>query len=232
MKKVFISQSNYIPWKGYFDAINLADEFIIFDDMQFTKRDWRNRNKIKTKNGVQWISIPVEVKGNYHQKINETHIAEQAWAENHWNSIIHNYSKASCFHDYRDIFQAAYSEVPYPKLSDVNFHFIKTICKILGIKTKIRWSTEFQLLEGKTERLVDLCRKTGAAEYLTGGAARAYLNESLFAKENISIKYLDYSGYPAYNQLFGEFVHEVSILDLIFNEGKNAKKFMKSFALT
>ncbi|HOZ68307.1 MAG TPA: WbqC family protein [Chitinophagaceae bacterium] len=229
MKKVAISQSNYIPWKGYFDAINEVDEFMLFDDMQYTKRDWRNRNKIKTKEGAKWLTVPVEVKGKYFQKINETLISDPKWGQDHWNSILHNYNKAPFFKDYKDIFEPLYLASQEDHLSLVNYNFIKAICEILGITTKISWSSAFELKEDRNERLVDLCMKTGATDYYSGPAAKAYMDVSLFEKENIQVHYYDYSGYPVYNQLHGEFDHAVSILDLLFCEGPESKKYMKTF---
>lgn len=173
MKKVLITQSNYIPWKGYFDAIHMVDEVILYDDMQYNKRDWRNRNKIKTKEGVIWLSIPVEVKGNYFQKINETKVVEQSWNQTHWKTIMHNYSKAAHFKTYKDEFEKAYLECNEVLLSRINFHFITLVCKILGINTPIHWSSEFQLAEEKTERLVEILKQTGGTDYFTGKAAMA-----------------------------------------------------------
>ena len=101
MKKLAIVQSNYIPWKGYFDMINMVDEFILYDDCQFTKRDWRNRNKIKTPNGSQWLTIPVDVKGKYQQKIKDTVVSDPEWSKKHWTAITHNYCKASFFDNFK-----------------------------------------------------------------------------------------------------------------------------------
>ena len=229
MKKALITQSNYIPWKGYFDAINMVDEFIIYDDMQFTRRDWRNRNKIKTKDGLIWLTIPVEVKGKYFQKINETVISDPNWGMHHWKTIQYNYHKTPYFTLYKDQFEEAFLNNDKKYLTNINHQFIKLVCGILGIKTPIRFSEEFELKEEKTERLVDICKKIGATDYYSGPAAKAYMNESLFANENINIHYFDYSGYPEYPQLFNNFAHDVSIIDLLFNEGENAKKYMKSF---
>jgi len=229
LKKIIITQSNYIPWKGYFDSINMVDEFVIYDDMQYTRRDWRNRNMIKTKDGVKWLTIPVEVKGKYFQKINETRINDQTWAEVHWNTLKHSYSKAKYFDEYKNVFEELYLGCTEEYLSKVNYRFMKSICDMLGINTPMRWSSEFQLKEEKTERLVDICKKLNATDYYSGPAAQAYMNEELFKNENIAIHYFDYSGYPPYNQLHGEFTHAVSIIDLIFNEGPNATKFMKTF---
>ena len=229
MKKALITQSNYIPWKGYFDAINMVDEFIIYDDMQFTRRDWRNRNKIKTKDGLIWLTIPVEVKGKYFQKINETVISDPNWGMHHWKTIQYNYHKTPYFTLYKDQFEEAFLNNDKKYLTEINLQFLQLICGILGINTPIRFSKEFELKEEKTERLVDICKKIGATDYYSGPAAKAYMNESLFANENINIHYFDYSGYPEYPQLFNNFAHDVSIIDLLFNEGENAKKYMKSF---
>lgn len=232
MKSIVITQSNYIPWKGYFDAINIADEFVFYDDMQYTRRDWRNRNKIKTKDGVKWLTVPVEAKGKYFQKINETKVSDSHWGKDHWATLVHNYSKARYFEDYKEIFESLYLNHKELYLSKINYSFIKVICEILGIKTKFSWSSEFDLKEDRTERLVDICKKCDATDYYTGPSAKAYMDETLFSNENINIHYFDYSGYIQYNQLHGNFIHEVSIIDLIFNEGPNASNFLKSFKST
>jgi hypothetical protein len=230
IKKVAILQSNYIPWKGYFDLINMVDEFILYDDMQYTRRDWRNRNIIKTANGPKWLTIPVDVKGKYYQKIKDTKIKDPSWAERHWKSITHNYAKAEFFDDYRDVFEGFYHECAAEEcLSRVNYRFLQAICAMLGITTDITWSMDYDLVDGKTERLVGLCRDAGATHYISGPAARDYIDEDLFREAGIELSYIDYSGYPEYRQLFGEFTHRVSVIDLIFNEGPGAPKFMKSF---
>ena len=229
MKKVAILQSNYIPWKGYFDLINMVDEFILYDDMQYTRRDWRNRNKIKTPNGLLWLTIPVEAKGKYFQKINETKISEKDWAKKHWQTIKSNYAKTKYFKDYKDIFEALYLNCEEEYLSQINYKFIVAINEILGISTKIRWSSEFNLVEGQTEKLLGICKDCNADVYISGPAAKDYFDEVLAKKENIKVEWMDYSGYEDYEQLHPPFEHGVSILDLIFNEGKGATKFMKSF---
>ena len=228
-KKVAIVQSNYLPWKGYFDLINSVDEFIIYDDVQYTRRDWRNRNKIKTKNGITWLTIPVQVKGKYYQKIRETAIDDPQWNRTHWESIRQNYFRAKYFSEYQGIFEKLYMTCQEQWLSQINYHFITGICQILGISTQISWSMNYKLIEGKTERLVELCKQAGATEYISGPATQSYIDPELFSKEGIKLTYIDYSEYPEYNQLFPPFEHEVSIIDLIFNEGENATKFMKSF---
>lgn len=197
--------------------------------MQYTRRDWRNRNQIKTRDGLQWLTVPVEVKGKYFQKINETIISDPDWGKQHWNKIVHNYSKAEFFSQYKDLFEELYLNNNEKYLSRVNYNFLKVICDFLNIKTNIRWSGEFELLEDRNERLLNICKKCNATDYYSGPAAKAYMDLSLFERENIKVHWFDYSGYPEYRQLHGEFTHAVSILDLIFNEGPNSKKFMKSF---
>jgi hypothetical protein len=228
-KRVAILQSNYIPWKGYFDLLNSVDEFILYDDMQYTRRDWRNRNKIKTSQGPLWLTIPVEVKGKYHQRIRETVVSNKNWASQHWTTICHWYARARHFEDYRQIFEELYLGCEETVLSSINYRFLTAICEILGITTAITWSMDYALVDGKTSRLVDLCRQAGASSYISGPSARSYLEPELFREQGIDLEYIDYLGYPEYQQLFAPFVHEISIIDLILNEGADAHKFMKSF---
>lgn len=228
-KTVFITQSNYIPWKGYFDAINSVDEFIIFDEMQFTRRDWRNRNKIVTPVGLQWLTVPVEVKGKYYQTINETRVSDPRWGIKHWNAIRANYARAPHFERLSGLLESLYLESDEVLLSRINQNFIAAINKYLGIDTVISRCEEYGVVEGKNERLIDLCIKAGASEYLTGRAAQHYLDVELFAEAKIKVKWIDYSDYPVYHQLGGNFDHKVSILDLLLNTGAQASFYMKSF---
>lgn len=228
-KKVAILQSNYIPWKGYFDLINMVDEFILYDDMQYTRRDWRNRNRIRTREGAIWLTIPVEVKGKYFQPIRETLISERDWNKKHWETLRHNYGKAPYFQEYRPLFEELYLGAVDPHLSTINHRFITAICDLLGIRTRITWSMDYQTIDGKTERLVDLCRQAGGTEYLSGPAAKDYVVDELFDEAGIKLAWMDYSGYPEYPQIAEPFDHYVSVLDLIFNMGPSATSYMKSF---
>ncbi len=227
--KTLITQSNYIPWKGFFDAIHMVDTLILYDEMQYTKRDWRNRNKIKTENGLQWLSIPVQVKGKFYQKINNTEVSGQDWRQKHWNMLEHNYKKAPYFKRYADELKKIYLSSEETNLSTINRNFIELICGWLNITTTIKRSCEFSLKGDKTEKLVDLCLQLGATDYYTGPAAKNYINTELFHNEEINIHWIDYTGYAEYPQLFGAFEHEVTILDLLFNTGDRASNFMKSF---
>jgi len=228
MIKIAILQSNYIPWKGYFDMINTVDEFILYDEVQYTKNDWRNRNKIQTRQGVQWLTIPVRQK-ELSQLIKDTKIQDKRWRKKHWSTIQQTYSKAKYFKEYKDIFEKLYLNTNEEYLSQINYNFIIAINKILGIDTKIRWSSEFDLLDGQTEKLLGICKDCSADVYLSGPAAKDYFDEDLAKKENIKVEWMDYSGYKEYGQLQSPFEHGVTILDLLFNEGPNAIKYMKSF---
>ncbi|MCG9584133.1 WbqC family protein [Vibrio tubiashii] len=226
-KRVAISQSNYIPWKGYFDLIASADVFVLYDDMQYTKRDWRNRNKIQTANGTQWLTIPVEVKGKYHQKINETLVAGQSWRRKHWAAICQNYSKAPFFKEYKETFETLYLEKQFEKLSDINYAFMLKICQLLGITTQLVWSTEFELQGERSERLVNICKHLKADVYVTAPAAKSYLETPIFDAEGIQVDWFDYDGYKEYPQLSENFEPGVSVLDLIFNMGPDARKYLR-----
>jgi hypothetical protein len=228
-KRVGIVQSNYIPWKGYFDLIHLCDEFILMDEVQFTRRDWRNRNRIKSAAGTIWLTIPVVVKGKYHQSISETLISEVDWNTRHWKTVEHCYRRAAHFSEFRDPVEELYRGATETHLSQLNFRFLKGICGLLGIRTKLSWSSDYPHGSGKTERLVQLCRAAGATEYLTGPSAGAYLDPAFFAEAGIEIQYMSYNDYPQYEQLYPPFDHYVSVLDLLFNQGTHAADYMLSF---
>ncbi len=226
-RKIAIVQSNYIPWKGYFDMIAAVDEFILYDDMQYTRRDWRNRNQIKTPKGQQWLTVPVKVKGKYYQTIRETEIDCTNWAQKHWATLALNYRRAPHFKEISSIFEPLYLDCPHIYLSELNRSFIETVCACLGITTKISNSWDYDLVEGKTERLVDLCTKAGGTEYISGPAAKDYIEEKCFEEKGIKLTWFEYDGYPEYPQLWGDFIHGVTILDLLFNCGPDAPRYMK-----
>lgn len=227
-KKVAILQSNYIPWKGYFDLIASVDEFVLYDDMQYTRRDWRNRNKIKTPQGLQWLTVPVKVKGKYLQTIRETELDGTEWAAMHWRTLCQNYRRAACFNSVADKLEPFFLQAEYLKLSCLNRTLIEWVCGQLGINTILSNSWDYVLAEGKSERLADICLQAGGTEYVSGPAAKDYIEESVFDDRGIKLTWFDYSGYPEYPQLWGDFQHGVSILDLLFNCGKDSPRFMKS----
>ncbi|MGH9204017.1 MAG: WbqC family protein [Vicinamibacterales bacterium] len=226
-KRVAIVQSSYIPWKGYFDLIRAADELILFDDVQFTKRDWRSRNRIKTKDGLHWLSIPVHSKGLYRQRIMDTTISDPSWSQRHWQTIRSAYGQTPYFDAYASCFESLYAQPVSDRLSDVNRSLIAAVCQALDISTRISWSSEYHPREGRNERLIDLCLAIGASEYVSGPSARGYIDEEAFAAAGVTVLYADYSGYPEYPQPYAPFEHTVSALDLVFCTGPRARDYMK-----
>jgi hypothetical protein len=225
MKKVAILQSNYIPWKGYFDMIAAVDEFILYDDVQFTKNDWRNRNKIKTPAGIEWISIPVGQ--GIKRRIRDVAPSNNRWQAKHWKMLESNYRRAPHFEEVAALFEPLYRGSQHTRLSVLNREFIEAVCGYLGIATKIANSWDYTLIDGKTDRLADLCAQCGGTEYISGPAAKSYIDEHSFRDRGIKVTWFDYAGYPYYPQLWGEFTHGVTILDLLFNCGKDAPRYMK-----
>ncbi len=225
---VSVLQSNYIPWKGYFDIIAMSDIFVIYDDVQYTRRDWRNRNLIKTSNGLKWLTVPV-VQDDYHQKIFETKIVDDHWIKKHKGSLQMNYAKAPYFKVYKDRVFDVFDSKP-ESLSELNRAFIEVICDILGIKTKIIDSRTLNLKGDKQERLIQACLRLGADTYLSGPAAKDYIVPSGFTEHDLELKWMEYSNYKEYRQLYPPFEHGVTVLDLIFNEGPEAKYYLKHFS--
>ena len=206
----------------------MVDEFIFYDDVQYTKNDWRNRNKIKTKDGVMWLTIPCGK--NLNRLINEVKIESSFWQKKHWKSIVANYEKARHFKLYQDFFKEFYLVNIWKNLSELNQYLIKNIAKnFLNINTKFNNSENYNLTGKKNERLIDLLKKVNASKYISGSSAKNYLDLKLFEKEGIEVTWVDYSGYSEYKQLYGGFENQVSIIDLLFNEGPNLTRYMKSF---
>lgn len=226
-KRIAILQSNYLPWKGYFDIIGSVDEFVIYDEVQYTKNDWRNRNKIKTPQGTQWITVPVLHK-SLNQKISETKVARPNWGVKNWNALKTNYARAPFFREYSPPYEEFLRSFQGQYLSEINTSLILLVCSQLGIRTCVKQSTEYNLAGDPTEKLVSLCRQSNSSLYLSGPAAKDYLRLELFASAGIEVEWMDYSGYPEYNQMHPPFAHEVSILDLLFCMGPESKAFMKS----
>lgn len=225
MKKIAILQSNYIPWKGYFDIIAAVDEFILYDDVQFTKNDWRNRNQVKTAAGIQWLTIPVHHSTS--ERIMDITVSQHNWAQKHLKTLQQNYARAAGYTATREWLQELYGTVPSSNLSAINRHFIEAICHFLGISTRITLSTDYPHEGNKTERVLMLCQAAGATEYLSGASAQDYLQMDLFADAGIRVAWADYSHYPEYTQLYPPFRHEVSIIDLILNCGPDAVNYLK-----
>jgi len=208
--------------------IRSVDEFVLFDDMQFTKRDWRSRNRIKTPNGLHWLTVPVDVKGKFDQRMRDARVADPGWSTQHWRSIRHSYCKTPYFNAYEPALVAMFDGLRDEQLlSQVNHRLIAGLCGLLAISTPLTWSMDYPQREGKSERLVSICQAAGATRYLSGPAARDYVDLRLFAKAGIEVVFADYSGYPEYPQPHGAFEHAVTVLDLLFNVGPEAPAYMK-----
>lgn len=224
MKKVVILQSSYIPWKGYFDLIHDADHFVFYDDVQFTKNDWRNRNKIKTSQGSKWLTVPVGERIN--RTVREVEIISTRWQSKHLKSIRQNYCRSAHFADYEGLLEEIYLDTEWKSLSELNQHLTRRICSELGIATQFTDSKYYSASGNRTDRLIALIKAVGGNSYISGPAARSYIDEERFKDEKIKIMWKDYNGYPAYRQLYGNFEHRLSIFDLLFNMGPDAPYYI------
>ncbi|GMR18017.1 MAG: WbqC family protein [Gammaproteobacteria bacterium] len=221
MKTVVILQSNYIPWKGYFDLIHDADLFIFYDDVQFTSRDWRTRNKIKTSKGTEWITVPAGAERS--RLIHEVDIKDAAWQAKHWKSIRHNYANCPYFSNYKDFFDEFYLVRQWGNLSEMNQYLIQTISTdYLGISTEFVDSRKYNASGQKLERILELVTIAGADRYISGPAAKDYIDPLRFDAVGVEVIWKNYSGYPEYPQRHPPFEHSVTILDLLFNVGPDA----------
>lgn len=227
MKKVAVLQSNYIPWKGYFDLMNQVDVFIIYDEVQYTKNDWRNRNLIKTAKGLEWLSIPVKQQA-LNQRIDETFVSSTNWNKKHWNALVANYSKTPYFQEFSIRFKQLYERSELINLSEINKAFIDVVVDLLGINTLLVDSKTLNLTGDKNERLLQAVQKVGGTHYVSGPAASAYLNQKMFNDNQIIVSFMNYEGYQMYPQLHPPFEHGVSILDLLFNNGPTSFNFINT----
>ena len=226
--KVGISQSNYIPWRGYFDLIKKCDLFVLLDDVQYTTGDWRNRNKIKTNNGVKWLTIPVghiRRHPNGGKRICDIVLPDVPWQKDHWNKIREAYKKAEHFNTYRVFFEELYFDYKWDTLSRLNRAFITCICGLLGITTTIKDSRDYPVRGHKKERILNILKEVGATEYYSGSAAKNYITDDDFKDNGIEVHWMEYD-YPDYPQLHGSFEPHVSVIDLIFNTGADALEYL------
>lgn len=225
MTRVSVLQSNYIPWKGYFDIIHDVDTFIFYDDVQYTKNDWRNRNIIIGPGGAFWLTIPIP-KSSVNFKINQSTMIDPGWQKKHLGAFNACYSRSKYFDEQEGLIDGIYSKTTWSNLSSLNEYCITRISKKLGIHVEFLQSSAFTLTGTKLDRLMDLLQQVGADEYVSGPAGRGYIDESRFESAGIKLIYKEYA-YPEYHQLWnGAFNHKVSILDLLFNEGKNSPYYI------
>jgi hypothetical protein len=230
-KTVVILQSNYLPWRGYFDLMRRADLFVVLDVVQFTKNDWRNRNIIKTPSGPQWLTIPVRHSLGEATTIDRATVADTRWAAKHSKSLKQCYSRAAAYDETAPwLLGLIESLAEETQLSAINVRLLAAIAERLGIGTPIVQCTDLLSRDDivgaePSQRLVDLCRAAGATRYLSGPAAQAYLNVELFSAHGMAVDWMSYADYPAYPQLWGAFDPKVSIVDLLFNTGAAAATY-------
>lgn len=222
---VSVHQPQYIPWLGFFDKIKRSDCFVFLDLVQYKAREFQNRNKIRTKDGAMWLTVPVISKGLGRQKINDVLIEnESPWQHKHWGGIHSSYARAPFFKRYSGFFEDVYSR-KWEKLIDLNVHIIKYILQELRIDTQLRFESQIGTTKESTERIIEICKKLNADTYLSGAGGKDYLDEERFRQENIKMEYQHYD-HPSYPQAFGdEFVSYLSAIDLLFNQGEKSADF-------
>lgn len=224
-KRVAILQSDYIPWKGYFDIIHDVDEVIFLDEAQYTRQDWRNRNRIKTPAGPRWLTLPVGT--SVRRRICDVLLPDRPWGLDHWRRIEASYATAPFFRAYSPFFEEIYLTRHWQFLSELNQHLIRAIAaQLLGANTSFLDSREFDVRLRGSDRVIEILRRTGAAVYVSGRAAKSYLDVGALAQEGIELIWKDYEGYPVYDQLHPPFRHDVTILDLLFHTGSAAPHYI------
>ena len=228
--RVGVIQSNYLPWRGYFDFIDDVDLFVVHDDLQFTKGDWRNRNRIKTPQGLRWLTVPVHYRHTA-QLICDTEIDQSRnWQRDHTNMVAANLGTAPYVDDVFALLQPQF-EAGHRTISNLNVALTRAICDYLSIRTPLVMSSDYRLTMTRTDRLIELLGAIGATTYVSGPSARAYLREERFREVGIRLEYKMYD-YPSYSQLWGRFEGAVSIIDLIANCGRATRDVLKSGVTT
>ena len=228
MTTVAIHQPNYIPWLGYFYKVVNCDVFVFLDNVQYEKNSYVNRNKIKTTQGELWLTVDVITKGRHDQPISQVAINNSvSWNRRHWKSIQQNYSKASYYNSYQAIFESTYHR-PWDRLYDLNEHLIMSICNILSLKeTEFLKASDLNVSGQSTELLVNICKAVGANTYLSGFGGANYMDEDKFREAGIELRYYNFK-HPIYSQLWGDFVPNLSIVDLLLNEGDRSLRILKN----
>lgn len=218
---VSIHQPHYHPWIGYFDKIAKSDVFVYLDNVQYKKREFQNRNKIRTLDGWGWITVPVITKGRYYQKMSNVEVDNSIdWTKSHWEIINENYKSAKHFSEHEKFFKKIYSTV-WGKLIDLNLKINEYLFKAFQINTRIYFESQLDISSTSTERIIQICKKLNADEYLTGQGAKDYLDESLFEKEGIKLSWQEFT-HPVYEQAYKGFEPYMSIIDLLFNKGNES----------
>lgn len=226
-----IHQPHYLPWLGYFDKIRESDIFVFLDNVQYKHREYQNRNKIRTKDGWMWLTVPVITKGLRDQAVRDVKIDnERIWQERHWRSMAACYGNSGFFSDHFSFFEEVYTKTKWTRLVDLNVCIIKYILEVLGIDTPLHFESEIGTSTKSTERIIEICKKVGADTYLSGSGGRSYMEEERFAQEGIELRYQSFN-HPVYTQCFardkGYFIPNMAAVDLLFNEGGRSTEILK-----
>ncbi len=224
MKTVAIHQPYYFPWLGYFEKILKSDVFVFLDDAQYEKNNYYNRNQIKTPQGKMWLTVPVKYKFQIPLKDIEVDNSK-SWQKKHYNSIVSCYAKSRYFEEHRTFLEDIYLNRNWEFLLDLNLFTLNYFLDFLGLKTPIKFSSELGISTTGTQRLVDICKCFDASTYYSGISGSKYMDLDLFKKENIKVNFQNYK-YKEYNQLFGEFVPNLSVIDLVVNTKKRASSLV------
>lgn len=214
-----ILQPGYLPWLGFFEQLFRSDVFVVYDDVQYDKNGWRNRNRIKTASGPQWLTVPVSADFSRRPAVNAVTIDNRSdWRRKHFLSIKQNYSQAPFFSDHIGLFEEAYART-WDRLLDLDMHFLSKLAQALGLGGKrIVLSSSLGVGGDKVDRLAAICKNLGADTFYEGAAGRDYLRASDFEPHGIRLEFQDYR-HPAYPQLYGRFLPYLSVVDLLFNCG-------------
>lgn len=224
--KLAVLQSNYIPWKGYFDIIHDVDLFLFYDEVQYTTYDWRNRNQIRVAGGKKWLTLPCGY--DRKRRIYEVKIKEEFdWQRRHYAILENNYRKAPYFRKYREFLQYVYLERSWEYLYQLNRYMTEHIAReFLGLQTKFADSRSYPSEGKKAEKLFQLICSTKADVYISGEAAKKYMELEPYKNAGIKVVWKNYHGYPEYHQMYESFYHDVSILDLLFCTGDDAPYYI------
>lgn len=228
--RIAIMQPTYLPWLGYFDLIDQVDLFVFLDNVQFSKQSWQQRNRIKTRKGLEWLTVPILLRGRFGQLIQEVEIRDPEFWTKHVRALEVNYGKAPCFHDYLPALLSIYKEgSPWIRLVNLNAKLIEWLCAVIGVKTPSVHSSSLKTNGQQSARLIAICKSLGATEYLSPIGAAGYLLENIqeFENQGIQVLFHNYK-HPIYDQLFPRFQPFASVIDLVFNEGPRSLKIVRS----
>ncbi len=226
MKTIGILQPGYLPWLGFFDQLDQSDEFVLFDTVQYDKNGWRNRNKIKTRQGEQWLTVPVLTKGEAYQTISDVRINNNdKWQKKHISSIQQNYGRSKYYEIAQDV--CSIIQMPQFHLKDLDHAIIMCLMKHLGINKPLWFSSSLDSAGGKNGRLIKIIKQLGGDNFIEGSSGASYINLQMFKDVGISVSFQEYQ-HPVYDQLYGDFIPYLSVLDLLCNCGPKSLEIIRS----